>query len=165
MHPVTVAIADPDPDRRKKYERSLRGELGSSLLTNVVSSSEASNDAVFKTHRSKPRTSATASEDEVLRITRLKPRVLLINMNLFSDEDCAMLLSMRRECPETLMVLLTGDSVQENMILQALEIGVRGYLNPETMRSHLLKAIQVIDRGEAWVPRKMLDKIMDRVMH
>lgn len=165
MRPVTVAIADSDCKRRVEYENSLRNELGSALLTSVTPSNEASNDALFGDRRRKSRSGDRASENEVFRIGRLKPRVLLINLNLDADEDCAMLVSMRRACPDALMLLLADDSAREERILQAMEIGIRGYLNQKTIKSQITKAIQVVDRGEAWVPRKMLDKIMQRVAH
>ncbi|TXT21773.1 MAG: response regulator receiver [Gallionellaceae bacterium] len=165
MRPVTVAIADSNCKRRAEYENSLRGDLGSALLTSVASSSEASNDALFADRRYRSRSNVTAGEDEVFRISRLKPRVLLISLDLGADEDCAMLVSIRRACPEALMVLLADDSVQEDRILEAMEIGVRGYLSPKAAKALILKAIQVVDSGEAWVPRKMLDKIMRCVVH
>ena len=31
--------------------------------------------------------------------------------------------------------------------------------------SYFLKAVRVVDRGEIWVTRKMLGKIMDKVLH
>lgn len=172
--PVTVAIADTDRDRRAGYERFLQGELGITLLTNIASSNEVSdenllsghpNDHAFENRRLKPRVNVTASEDEVARIKRLKPLVLLVNLNLCADEDYSLLLSLRRECPDALMVLLTDDSVHESKMIQALEIGARGYLKYETVQLHLSMAIQVVGRGEAWVPRKMLGNIMDHMLN
>lgn len=165
MQPVTVAIADTDRDRRAGYERFLQGELGITLLTNDTSRNEAGNNHTFADRRLKPRTNVTASEDEVARIKRLKPLVLLVNLNLCADEDYALLLSLRCECPDALMILLADDSVHENQILQALEIGARGYLKNETVQLHLSKAIQAVGRGEAWVPRKMMGNIMDHMLN
>lgn len=165
IQPVTVAIADADRDRRAGYERLLQGEIGITLLTNVTSSNEVSNDHAFVNRRLKPRTNVTASEDEVARIKRLKPLVLLVNLNQCTDEDYALLLSLRRECPQALMVLLADDSIHESQIIQALEIGARGYLKYETVQLHLSMAIRVVGRGEAWVPRKMLGNIMDHMLN
>ena len=165
MQPVTVAIADADPIQRSGYERLLQGEFGIALLTDVTSSNEASKFLTFLNRRLKPRTNVTACEHEVARIKRLKPLVLLVNVNQYTDEDCELLLSLRRECPGVLMVLLTDDSVHEDTIMQGLEIGARGYLKYESVRLHLKMAIQMVGYGEAWVPRKMLGNIMDRILH
>jgi hypothetical protein len=168
MQNVTVAIADIDRDRRLSYERLLHGEEGITLLTNIgpsiVDSNGDRNDHAFVNRRHRPRTNDSACENEVARIKRLKPHVMLVNLDMSADEDHALLLSLRSECPEVLMVLLADDSVHENKIMQALEIGVRGYLKKEAARLHLSRAIQVVGRGEAWVPRKMLGNIMDHMM-
>ena len=162
---VTVAIADTDRGRRQRYERLLQGEFGISLLTDETSSYEPGIFRAFLNRRLKPRVDITACENEVARIKRLKPLVLLVNLNLCTDEDHALLLSLRRECPETLIVLLTEDTVQDNKIIRYLEVGVRGYLKSESIQLHLTTAIQVVGCGEAWVPRKMLGNIMDHMLN
>lgn len=165
MQPVTVAIADTDRDRRAGYERLLQDEFGIALLTDAKSGSEDGRFRAFVNRRFNSRKSVEAYENEVARIKRLKPLIVLVNVNLYIDEDCALLLSLRRECPDALMILLTDDSTHENQIMQALEIGARGYLKYNTVRLHLSMAIQVVGCGEGWVPRKMLGSIMDRMLH
>jgi DNA-binding NarL/FixJ family response regulator len=63
------------------------------------------------------------------------------------------------------MVLLTDKSAKEEEIMQALASGVRGCLDYEAAPAYFLKAVRVINRGEVWVTRKMLGKIMDEVSH
>jgi DNA-binding NarL/FixJ family response regulator len=162
---VTVAVADADHERRAGYERLLQGEAGITLLTNGTASEKAGSGRAFVDRRLKPRTNLTLIENEVARIKRLKPLVLLINLNLCTDEDSVLLLSLRHECPEAQLVFLADDSIQEDKILKVLEIGARGYLKYETVRLHLSRAIQVVSQGEAWVPRKMLGNIMERVLN
>lgn len=161
MQPITVAIADADRERQTKFEHSLQSEQGIRVLTNVASSK---ND-MASNRRHKPRTSISVIEDAVARVRRLNPRVLLANLNQCMDADCAMLVSLRRECPETLVVLLADEAVREDQIIQALASGARGCLSGESALSSLSKAVHVVDRGEAWVPRRMLGKIMDEVLH
>lgn len=165
MQPITVAIADSDHDRRVGYERFLQGELGIALLTNAAPGNETGNAHAFNNRRIKPRTNVTVSENEVARIKRLKPLVLLVNLNLCTDEDYVLLLSLRSECPDALMILLADDSIREDQLMKILEIGAQGYLKYETVQTHLTRAIQVVGRGEAWVPRKMLGHIMDHMLN
>jgi len=162
MQIITVAIADEDAERRAKFENSLQGEEGIMVLKNATTSEgEMTIDRRLNT-----RTSISAIDNVVARIRRLNPRILLANLKQCTDADCAMLVSLRRECPETLVVLLADESVQqEDRVMQALASGARGYLSPEADSRYLSKAVHVIDRGEAWVPRKMLGKIMDQVLH
>ena len=160
MKKVTVAIADADPARRAKLEQSLQGEQDIKVLTNVLSSgAETSGE-----RRLKPRTDITEIEDVIARIGRLKPRILFVNLDE-STGGFALLEALYREYPETLLVLLTDKSAKEEEILQALATGVRGCLDHEAAPSYFLKAVRVVDRGEVWVTRKMLGKIMDEVLH
>jgi DNA-binding NarL/FixJ family response regulator len=165
MHSVTVAVADVNRDRRAGFERLLYGEDGIELLSTVGSNNGDRHDHAFVNRRTKQRTDVSANENEVARIKRLQPRVMLVNLDLNADEDHALLLSLRTECPEARIVLLTDDTVHESRILQALEIGAIGYLKNEAIELHLSRAVTVVGRGEAWVPRKMLGKIMDRVLN
>jgi len=165
IQPVTVAIADSDHDRRAGCERFLQNELGITLLKNITSNADVGNDFTLVNRRLKPRSDVTANEDEVARIKRLRPDVLLVNINLGIDEECALLLSLRRACPESLIVLLTDDSVRDNQVIQALELGARGYLNYDAVQHQLANAVRVVGRGEAWVPRKMLGNIMGKILN
>ena len=119
---------------------------------------------MLKDRRLTPRTNITAAEDMVAKVRRLSPRVLFANIKQCLDADCALLVSLRRECPQTLVVLIGDDSdQQEDQVIQALESGARGYLSTEADLFHFSKAVHVIDRGEVWVPRKMIGKIMDSI--
>lgn len=163
VQPVTVAIADANRDRRARYERFLQNEPGIALLTSTVSNQQASNDHTFVDRRLNPRENLTENEHEVARIKRLKPLVLLVNLNLCTDEDYALLLSLRSECPDALMVLLTDNSIREDQMLKIMGIGARGYLKHEAVELHISKAIKVVGYGEAWVPRKMMANMMDQL--
>lgn len=165
IQPVAVAVADVNRHRRAEYERILQADPGIRLIADKVTGNGVGNDPAFVNRRFAPRTDVSVTEDEVARIKRLKPPVLLVNLNLCEDEDCALLLSLRRECPDAILVFLADDSVSESQIMRILEIGARGYLKNETVRLYLSKAIQVVGRGEAWVPRKMLGNIMENMLN
>ena len=161
MKKVTVAIADTDPGRREKLERSLQGEQDIKVFTNVLSNGSEGSELSGE-RRVTPPTDITEIEDVIARIGQLKPRILFVNLDE-STGGFALLEALYREYPETLMVLLTDKSAKEEEIMQALASGVRGCLDYEAAPAYFLKAVRVIDRGEVWVTRKMLGKIMDKV--
>jgi len=161
MEMVTVAIANMDPGRRAKLEQSLQGGQGIKVLANAMSNgSDISIDPGLK-----PSKNITAVEDVVARVARLKPRILFADLSQSANEDFALLGALSRECPETLVVLLTDKSAPDEQIIQALANGARGCLNHEADPFYFLKAVRMVDRGEVWVTRKMLGKIMDEVLH
>ena len=169
MQMVTVAIADADPGRRTKLEQFLQGGQGIKVLTNVMSNgrdiSIGNQAEPNKSPHERAHESSVAIDDVVARIIELKPRILFVNLDLSVDRDYALLEALQRECPETLVLLLTDKSVQEEQIIQALANGARGCLSHEADPFYFLKAVQVVDRGEIWVSRRMLGKIMDKVVH
>ena len=164
MQPYTVAIADLDRNRRNGFERFLQNEPGIALLENILSNTETVYTPSFVDRRLKSRANIIASENEVARVKRLNPRVILVNLDSFADEECALLLSLRRECPMCLMILLAENSVPDNQIIHALELGARGYLKYDTVQGQLANAVRNVGRGEAWVPRKLLGNIMDYLL-
>jgi len=161
MQTVTVAIADTDPGRRVKLEQSLQGGPGIEVLTDVISD----RDDIPGGHKPEPYKNPVSTEDVVARITQLKPRILFVNLDLSIERECALLEALHRTCPETRVLLLTDKLVQEEQVIQALANGARGCLSHEADPFYFLKAVRVVDRGEIWVTRRMLGKIMDRVLH
>jgi DNA-binding NarL/FixJ family response regulator len=161
MQTVTVAIADTDAARRAKLEQSLQGGSGIEVLTDVMSDW----DDIPADHEPESYKNPVSTEDVVARITQLKPRILFVNLDLSIERECALLEALHRTCPETLVLLLTDKSVQEEQVIQALANGARGCLSHEADPFYFLKAVRVVDRGEIWVTRRMLGKIMDRVLH
>ena len=163
--PITVAVTDVDRDRRQEFERLLKDDGSIALLANGTSRNQAGDSPAFVNRRLKSRADITELQNEVARIRRLKPLVLLINLDQCTDEDYALLLSMRRESPEAHMVLLTDDSINESQLLRAMEIGARGYLKYKYVQSYLSKAIQVVARGGIWASRKMMGNVIDYVLN
>jgi DNA-binding NarL/FixJ family response regulator len=92
----------------------------------------------------------------------LKPRILLLHSNLFKGKRENLLRTLRQTSPQTKMIVLTRRA-SETPILEALSNGARGYLNEKAISSFLPKAVRQVEAGEAWVPRKMVAKIADRV--
>src|SRR3954466_14436173 len=157
MQTVTVAIADANSGRRKKLEQLLRGGPGIKVLDNVMNVSDTVSDR-------EPRAlNAIPVEDAVVKVSRLSPRILFIHLDPFSNGSLTLIEALTRECPHTFIVVLTDESVQEEQILQALANGARGYVSHQADPFYFLKAVRVVDRGEIWVPRRMLGRMMDKI--
>lgn len=162
---ITVAIADANRDRRLKFERLLDAVIDITLLTNGKSNNEIGTEPTFVKRRLKPSKSVTAYESEVARIKKLMPFILAINLNKCTDDDYAFLLSLRRVCPDSRIILLIDDSILESQMMQALTIGALGFLKHEDIENNLLRALRVVGRGEAWVTRKIMGNIMEHMLN
>lgn len=137
MDRITVAIATHDGSEMAACHNTLRHYV---------------NIALFR--------QTETGEDLVSKTLRLKPRILLLSVELCADPECSILQTLRRECPDTLVLLLAHHSVLNNQLAIAVAVGARGYLEQVDIERLLANAVHRIDCGEAWVPRKMLGKIM-----
>ena len=140
MQPITVAIACWDRAESAACERLLRYEQGICVVA-----------------------PATMSEDILATAIRVKPRIALCGHDLVLPSGCSLLIRLRRICPETLVVVLTDGTIHEDRLMLALASGAVGFLTRETLRFQLLRAVRGIDGGEAWVSRKLLGSMFDRV--
>ena len=93
---------------------------------------------------------------------RLRPRILLLDLALARAEASPLIPALRQKSPQTKVILLT-DGASEARTLEALAHGARGYLDRSVLAMFLARAVRVVDAGEAWVPRKMVARIMDRL--
>lgn len=101
----------------------------------------------------------------VATVRKFKPRVLVCSFEMCADTDYPLLLELLRECPATRVVLLGGDLIEEDRLMDALAIGARGYLGHEEIPLHLASAVRGVDQGKAWVPRKLLGKMAELALH
>jgi len=93
---------------------------------------------------------------------RLKTRILLFHLDLFKGKKINLLWALRQKSPRTKVILLTC-RVPEKPILEALSHGARGYIQEKNFSTFLPKAVRRVDAGEAWVSRKMVAKIINRL--
>ena len=140
MPPITVVIADREKASRAACLRLLRPEKGIRVVGEARSGLEA------------------------IAAAKLRPRILLLDVNMAAGNGVALLRVLRQKSPRTKVILLTRRASQAR-ILDVLAHGARGYLDKKAFRTLLPKAVRLVDAGQAWVPRKMVAKILDRLAH
>jgi DNA-binding NarL/FixJ family response regulator len=100
--------------------------------------------------------------DVIKTTARLRPRILLLDFGLATSPGVSLIGALRQKSPRTKVILLTERATPART-LEALAHGARGYLDRALIPKFLPRAVRVVDAGEAWVPRKMVAKIMDRL--
>ena len=98
----------------------------------------------------------------ITSVAKLKPHILLLNFNLLKRKRIPFLQTLRLSSPKTKVILLTRRA-RETTLLKALSYGIRGYLRESLLTTFLPKMVHVVNNGEAWVPRKMVSKILDHL--
>ena len=91
-------------------------------------------------------------------ISELKPDIVLLDINM-PGMDTGETLSLLKSQGTKPLILTTGTN--EDTILGALKAGAKGYLSESTTIQNLIKAIESVSKGEIWVERKMVNRIVE----
>ena len=59
------------------------------------------------------------------------------------------------------LVLLVDKVLAEHRFMHALSIGACAYVAHDEVEQSLARAVRCVDRGEAWMPRKVLGKMVE----
>lgn len=136
---VNILIADSDKAARATVARTILPLRG----MRVVGEAQTGLEAV----------SATA---------RLKPGVVLLDLELSSEFGATLIAILRRKSARTRVILLVGRA-SESRIIEALSHGAVGCVTKKDVARFLPEALEAVASGEAWMSRKLIPKIMDRL--
>ncbi len=136
---VTILIADSEKASRAAAVRSIQPLRGMRVVGEAGTGLEA-----------------------VSMTGRLKPRVVLLDLNLSSEFGASLISVLRRKNSRTRVILLVGRA-SEARIIEALSHGAVGCVTKKDMSRFLPEALEAVAAGEAWMSRKLIPKIMDRL--
>jgi DNA-binding NarL/FixJ family response regulator len=89
-----------------------------------------------------------------------KPDVIVIDISSSNNEGMPALSEIIRQSPKTKPIALIRVN-DEAKILRTLREGAKGYLSKNAPLSDLIKAVKVVDKGELWVQRKLMARLLD----
>ena len=89
----------------------------------------------------------------------LAPDVVLMDLQMPGMDGITAIGHLRREHPETAIVILTTFN-EDEMMLQGLQAGARGYLLKDTDRQTLLDAITAAARGDTLLKPEILNRVL-----
>ena len=92
---------------------------------------------------------------------KLKPRVLLLDPSV-EGEGVSLVSTILEKSPKTRIILLS-ERASDADILDALSQGALGYLARPALPAYLTKAVRAVAAGEAWVPRRMVGRLIDQL--
>ena len=59
------------------------------------------------------------------------------------------------------VILLIDNNYSENLLINGIRSGIRGYVNKNIESSELIKSIKAVYDGELWAERKLMGKVVD----
>jgi DNA-binding NarL/FixJ family response regulator len=89
---------------------------------------------------------AATGRESIQRAATLRPDVVLMDIGMPDMNGLEATAAIKRDCPETAVVILTGDT-SRSFIRSAIEAGAVGYLMKGAARELLLQAIKLTQSG------------------
>lgn len=140
MRNVSIYIADPDPGVRDQCRRLLQDTDNAWIIGETDNTGHA-----------------------VESIQNNHPGVLILGLDLVKESHSILIQLVRSRSPGTQVIILANETDQVE-ILDTLAAGAKGYMSYGDLDIYLPKAVQkVYYDGEAWIPRKMVSAILDRL--
>lgn len=108
-------------------------------------------------------TGEATSGGELVRLAGSRPHVVLVDLDLCLRYRDGLLRMIREVSPQSKILLLTARSSTSHVV-DALAQGARGYLGRHDFKPFLIKAVRALDAGEAWVPRRLVGRLLTRLV-
>lgn len=93
-------------------------------------------------------------------IGSIKPDMILLSPIVSSKQIHEIIPAIREASPTTKVLLISAD-MNEEIIIDAIKAGAKGYVSKSSSAAELGKAIQAVHNGELWVERKTMAKLME----
>jgi len=111
--------------------------------------------------------SVTVYDDEVRAlnaIERVKPDIIILNYSV-QHSHTAEFISLLCRVSEHSKIVLIARALTDDEILDCLIAGAKGYLQLNDMPGFINKLLPAVQAGEAWITRRMVAKLIDKLLH
>jgi DNA-binding NarL/FixJ family response regulator len=94
--------------------------------------------------------------------TLLKPDIIILNYTV-QNTNTAEFIALLCKASEQSKIVLMAQQLTDDEILDCLVAGATGYLQSKEMPRFINKLIPAVHAGEAWIARRMVAKLIDRL--
>ena len=99
-------------------------------------------------------------DETTTKMLALHPDILLLDMNIPKMPGVETMRSIVHSSPQTKLILLT-DSVSNQEVLEALQLGACGIVMKDGITNHLVTAIRVVYAGDYWIGHRRATSLVD----
>lgn len=86
--------------------------------------------------------------------------ILLLDVEL-KGLNLNKILSLVNKNKNAKVILLIDKSYSENLLINGIRSGIRGYLQKNVEASELIQSVKAVNDGELWAERKLMGKVVD----
>jgi two-component system nitrate/nitrite response regulator NarP len=97
-------------------------------------------------------------------LPKLQPDILILDVNMPGQSGVEVLRTLRSRGDNRHVILLTA-GLDDQLILEALSLGVDGVVLKEGAQSQLLECLAVVAEGRRWIEQSVLQRALDLSMN
>jgi two-component system nitrate/nitrite response regulator NarP len=97
-------------------------------------------------------------------LPKLQPDILILDVNMPGQSGVEVLRTLRSRGDNRHVILLTA-GLDDQLILEALSLGVDGVVLKEGAQSQLLECLGVVAEGRRWIEQSVLQRALDLSMN
>ncbi len=86
--------------------------------------------------------------------------ILLLDVEL-KGLNLSKILSLVKKNKNAKVILLIDNDYSENLLINGIRSGIRGYLQKNVEASELIRSVHAVFDGELWAERKLMGKVVD----
>ena len=106
---------------------------------------------------------ASTQIETVSFIEQKKPDVLFIDTSIPDIDILEILELIRQKSPETKLLLLVH-TLDEEAFINAVSLGIRGYLTEASDTEQFIEAIRAVGKEEIWAEREIVTRILTQLL-
>ncbi len=95
-------------------------------------------------------------------IEKMQPSVVILNYEVRKEQTIDYITLILTASSDSKIVVI-ADELSEEKILDCLLAGAKGYQSVKQLDEHINKLIKVVDAGGAWVTRRMIAKLLNKI--
>jgi len=93
-------------------------------------------------------------------VAKERPTVLILDLELSNLHRLDGIRRIQQSSSQTKFILIT-EAPKETEEIAALMMGVKGYCNKNITPSLMVKAVEMVQKGEVWAPRHLLSRLIN----
>jgi len=102
-------------------------------------------------------------EESLAAVRRHRPDVLILDIHMPRNDGLSVVRELRREDLPTQVVLLAA-VLEEEEVLEALRLGVRGMLLKELAPQMVVRCVRKVHAGEQWIEKQAYGRALDTLL-
>lgn len=121
--------------------------------------------AVFNATEDLRVVSSVSKRETAIKQISAAPQILLLNPEILKQRTLSRFLrSLQAKAPDARVMLVHDCKPGDDMLVDDLKLGIRGYICIQDPPALLAKAVRAVHAGEIWAERRILEKTLARHM-